>query len=168
MSKEMAALGLYTEAAMGLLLHAKLLGVDTPAAPADAPAGKPLEASVTVQAHVLGVVGVAPGCHGDCRGPKGSKTGPWGQGALLPELDAGGVSFPRQTVLARRERIYELAIELFDAGQQWELALELADALLKQYSQVRRGGRGGTSPRALSLPLFSLCLPSSPFAHAQT
>jgi hypothetical protein len=87
-----------------------------------------LPESVSVSAHILATVAVAEGCHGDCKGP--------GAG-MLPELELGhGIAFPRQTGVARRERIYELAMALFEQGQQWELALELADALRRQYSSV--------------------------------
>ena len=44
--------------------------------------------------------------------------------------------FPRQSALARREAIYIKAMDLFEKGQQWEAALELAEALKRQFSQV--------------------------------
>ena len=47
------------------------------------------------------------GCHGDCKGP--------GAATVLEDIDlGGGVIFPKQGALARRARIYEMAMELFE------------------------------------------------------
>ena len=131
MSKEMSALGLHAEAASALLLHAKLLAVDSPRPPSAGGATvaeKSLPDSVSQMEHLLATLGVATGCHGDCLGA--------GAREELPDVELGGTTFPRQTALARRAKIYEMAMELFERGQQWELALELAEALKRQFSTV--------------------------------
>jgi hypothetical protein len=134
MSKELSALGLHAEAAQALLLHVKHLKCDTPAA--ETPVGGTvlggeLADFVSVQDMVRTGMGIEVSCHGDCKGPGGIAT------ELLDEADfAHGVAFPRQTALARRAKLYEMAMDLFDQGQQWELAIELAEALKRQYSSV--------------------------------
>jgi hypothetical protein len=119
MSKELSALGLHAEAAQALLLHVKLLGCDTPAA---APSGAPgtvlggnLPSHVSVGDFVRIGMEVEVGCHGDCKGPGGVSN------VLLEEADYHGVNFARQTALARRAKLYEMAMDLFDRGQQWEV-----------------------------------------------
>jgi dedicator of cytokinesis protein 3 len=129
LAKELSALGLYSEAACALLLHAKLLQCDS--LPADPPAGDALaqEDWVSVGAQLAATVGCQLGCHGDCGGPGG------GRGKDAVRLDESEL-FPAQTALQRREKIYEQAMDLFERGQQWEMALELANALQQQWAQV--------------------------------
>jgi hypothetical protein len=129
MAKEMTLLGHHTEAAMALLLHVKLLACDTPAAPGSPPLIGPTPAAslpeaVSVAQQVLGLLGVAEGCHGDCKGPGAAK--------LLEEVELSGNSFPAQTGLARREKIYEIAMGMLEKGQQWEIAIELSEGLRRQ------------------------------------
>jgi hypothetical protein len=150
MSREMAALGLHAEAASALLLHAKLLRCDSPSAAASPPEGAAAAAeqgqqqagcgptgnaatgsylpdSVSVADHLNATIEVQTGCHGDCKGP--------GAHTLLEEAEmGGGVTFPRQTALARREKLYEMCMDLLESAQQWEMAIELADALKRQFS----------------------------------
>lgn len=126
MSKELAALGLHTEAASALLLHARLLGCDSPRDPTTV--GSQGAEATDVQALVEESIGVAPGAHGDCQGPRAHD--------VLEELDLQVTVFPEQTSLARRERLYMQAIELLERGQQWEMALQLALALQRQFSVV--------------------------------
>ena len=152
LSREMVQLGFYSEGAMALLLHARLLGCDTPsgdgplAATADDGAAaksstltatdpeRLLPDSVSVKELISGMVGVSVDCHGDCLGPHGQ--GAAAANAMLDELPLGSEHFPRQSALARREVLYMRAIDLFEKGQQWEPALELAEALKRQFGSV--------------------------------
>ena len=72
-------------------------------------------------------------CH-DCLGPHGQ--GAAAANAMLDELLLGSEHFPRQSALARREVLYMRAIDLFEKGQQWEPALEPAEALKRQFASV--------------------------------
>lgn len=131
LSKELSALGLYSEAACALLLHAKLLQCDTPPPSEDANQEALAKGDwVSVAEQLASAVGCQVGCHGDCRGPGGVTKG--GQPLVLEDNEM----FPKQTALQRREKIYEQAMDLFERGQQWEMALELADALKRQWSSV--------------------------------
>jgi hypothetical protein len=133
LSKELSALGLHSEAACALLLHAKLLQCDTPPPGEDARQEALAKGDwVSVAEQLAAAVGCQMGCHGDCQGPRGVPK----EGGGAPAMLKGTELFPEETALQRRESIYMQAMDLFERGQQWEMALELADALKRQWSTV--------------------------------
>lgn len=140
MAKELSALGLHTESACALLLYAKLLRCDFQASSSDSSSSmhdlkledQGIESQTDDFIHVREMMEAAVGakahCHGDCDGPNAT--------TVLEELDLVGIVYPEQTSYQRREEIYMRAMESFDRGQQWEMAIELANALIRQFSTV--------------------------------
>ena len=61
---------------------------------------------------------------------------PWKNGADVPEFWCEEFDWPRESISDRQARVYRHAVDIFDAGKNWEKCVEYCDKLKSYYERT--------------------------------